>query len=197
MSLTPADNAAREALRARQGRGARYDAADAPAEDLLLARRATAFFARKLNEIDDAGLALPAIGPNGWTRAHVVAAVGYDARHLALALEPLCVAASGLPPETHADALPPLDLAATLPARALRHLFAHAAIHLDVCWRDLPGKGWSERVVDRQGNEIPVRDLPRLRALMLWRHVLALGNGASRRDVPSCLLAGVTDSGDM
>lgn len=184
MGSTAEDKAAREALRARQGAGARYDAEEAPAEDLLLARRATAFFARKLNELDDAALYLPAVGPGGRTRAHVVAAVGYDARRLALALEPLCPADGAPPPECLPDTLPPLDVAATLPARALRHLFDHSAIHLDVCWRDLPGKSWDRTIADPRRETVAVRDLPGRRALTLWRQVLALGNGASLRDAP-------------
>jgi maleylpyruvate isomerase len=184
MNLSDEDRAARDALRARQGRGARYDAAEAPVEDLLLARRATAYFARKLNELEDSMLMLPAVGPAGWTRAHVVAEVGYEARRLALALEPLCPVDSSPPPETHPDSLPSLDLAATLPARALRHLFQHSAIHLDVCWRDLPGPAW-EASVDHAGQDmVAVRDLPRLRATNLWRQALAVGSGATERDVP-------------
>lgn len=180
-------NAARDALRARQGSGARYDADEAPADDLLLARRATAYFARKLNELDDAALCTPAAGHSGWTRAHVVAAVGYDARRLALVLEPLCPNTGDLPPETDPADIPPLDMAATLPARALRYLFEHSAIHLDVCWRDLPGRQWDGTFADDQGATIPVRDLPRRRALTLWHQVIALGNGASPRDVPPSL----------
>lgn len=45
MSLTETDEA-REALWARQEKGARYDAANVPAEILLLARRGAAFFSR-------------------------------------------------------------------------------------------------------------------------------------------------------
>lgn len=59
MSLAETDLAAREALKARQGKGARYDAPNAPAEDLLLARRGTAHFARKLMELPDAELYAP------------------------------------------------------------------------------------------------------------------------------------------
>lgn len=184
MALSGEDRAAQAALRARQGDGARYDAEEAPAEDLLLARRATAFFARKLNELEDPALLHPLDYPLGWTRAHVLAKVGYDARRLAIALEPLCPAASYLPPETMMDDLPSLDLAATLPARALRHLFQHSAIHLDVCWRDLPGKAWESQLAVGRTEAIPVRNIPRLRAILLWREVLALDCGASQRDAP-------------
>ncbi|MEY8828508.1 maleylpyruvate isomerase N-terminal domain-containing protein [Sedimentitalea sp. XS_ASV28] len=184
MNPTAKGDTARSALRARQGKGARYDADEAPGEDLLLARRATAFFARKLNELDDADLAQTATTPEGWTRAHVVAAVAYDARQTALLLEPLCPSDGSLPPETFARDLPPLELAATLPPRALRHLFDHSAIHLDVCWRDLPGVAWGERISGASGRSLALRDLPRQRALLLWRQAIALGSGASLSDIP-------------
>ncbi|WP_373325284.1 maleylpyruvate isomerase N-terminal domain-containing protein [Paenarthrobacter ureafaciens] len=55
-------------------------------EDLLQARRGTAFFARKLNELSDeeldGGTRLP-----GWTRRHLVAHVGYNARAIARLIE--------------------------------------------------------------------------------------------------------------
>jgi maleylpyruvate isomerase len=184
MVLSAEDRAARAALRARQGGGARYDAEGAPSNDLLLARRATAFFARKLNGLDDLALCPPAHVPVRWTRAHIVAKLGYDARRMALDLEPLCPGSSHLPPESSAEELPSLDLAVTLPARALRYLFQHAAIHLDVCWRDLPEPAWDAQIaLDRTGM-VCVRDLPRLRAIELWRQVLALDCGATARDVP-------------
>lgn len=186
MSLTEGEQTARDALRARQGKGARYDAPEAPSEDLLLARRATAFFARKLNELDDAALTGP--------RARIVAAVAHDARRMALALEPLCPGNDTLPPETFAADLPSLNLAATLPPRALRHLFDHSAIHLDVCWRDLPGPVW-ETVVGTGDTAEDVRALPRRRALTLWRQVIALGNGATPGDVPP-VLRGFLAKGD-
>lgn len=184
MNPTAKGDTARSALRARQGKGARYDADEAPGEDLLLARRATAFFARKLNELDDADLAQPATTPEGCTRAHVVAAVAYDARQTALLLEPLCPSDGILPPETFASDLPPLDLAATLPPRALRYLFEHSSIHLDVCWRDLPGVAWGERIRGASARSFALRDLPRQRALLLWRQAIALGLGTSASDIP-------------
>src|SRR5690606_34928742 len=86
MRLTPEEQAAHEQLRARQGRGARYDSAGAPASDLLLARRGTAYFARKLNELADTDLDLPSLR-EGWSRRHLIAHIGYHARALAHAME--------------------------------------------------------------------------------------------------------------
>lgn len=97
---------------------------------------------------------------------------------VAFALEPLCPVDSSLPSETRPDTLPSLDLAATLPARALRHLLQHSAIHLDVCWRDLPGPACGASV------DHAVRDFPRPSATNIWRQTLALGSSAAERDVP-------------
>ncbi|HET7782728.1 MAG TPA: maleylpyruvate isomerase N-terminal domain-containing protein, partial [Arthrobacter sp.] len=67
---------------------ARHDQATDPAllEALLQARRGTAFFARKLNELSDAELDGGTLLP-GWTRRHVVAHVGYNARAIARLIE--------------------------------------------------------------------------------------------------------------
>ncbi|MEM1429636.1 MAG: maleylpyruvate isomerase [Pseudomonadota bacterium] len=175
MSLSDADRAAREALRARQGQGARYDAPEAPAEDLLRARRATAGFARILNGLTDFEIAASDMTAAGLRRAEIIAAVGYDARRTALALEDLVASAD----RSGSIALPSPDLAATLPARALRHLFEHSAIHLDTCWRDLPGSFWEARLQMGDGVPQEVRDLPRRRADLLGRHIRSLDRNAA------------------
>ncbi|AJE44889.1 maleylpyruvate isomerase N-terminal domain-containing protein [Celeribacter indicus] len=183
------DGAARAALKARQGKGARYDAARAPAEDLLLARRGTAYFARKLMELPDADLSGPSALP-GLTRAHVVARVSYAARHEALALEALAGGDEGsgvgaipqLP-----EALPSPDLAATLPARALRHLFHHSAVHLNVCWRDLTDADWDRQITLPDGSITTPRTLPRRRARHIWQAAIDLANGARPQDIPKYL----------
>jgi maleylpyruvate isomerase len=168
----------RTALIARQGAGARYDAPEAPAEELLLARRATAYFARLLNNLPDDLL--------GDDRARVVASVGYHARGLAH----LVAAARGVP-DTPPGSLAPdpaaVTLGASLPPRALRGLFDHAAIHLDVEWRDLPGSGWDRALTLRDGGTVTPRATPRLRALALWRGALALDAGGRAADLPPSL----------
>ncbi len=53
---------------------------------LLQARRGTAFFARKLNELTDADLDGDSLLP-GWTRRHLTAHIGYNARAIARLVE--------------------------------------------------------------------------------------------------------------
>lgn len=183
-------DAARAALRARQGAGARYDAANAPAADLALARGATAYFARILNGIDDRALAAPV---GGVTRAHVVAGVGLAARAQAEILASVRQGqAEGGRLPVHAAADPDaVVLGATLPPEALRNLIFHSTVHLDVEWRDLPDAAWDARVADAAGTEIVIRDLPRMRAVSLWTAALDLRAGARLADVPAELRAAV------
>ncbi|SDO74142.1 maleylpyruvate isomerase [Lutimaribacter pacificus] len=175
MKLTAEEQAARDALRARQGAGARYDAAQAPHDELLLARRATALFARKLNDLSDDALYAPSSVP-GLTRAHVVAGVSYQARALTRLIEGV---RSGVeqpmyPSPEARDA--EIAHGATLPPRALRHLFDHSRVHLDVEWRDLEDSGWDRHVRLLDGSQMPVHQLPALRARLLSEAAAQLEN---------------------
>ena len=183
MIWTSEEQAARNALRARQGSGGRYDAAAAPHDDLLLARRGAAYFARKLNELHDHELYAPSLVA-GWNRAHIVAHAGYHARALARLVEwaRTGVEQAMYPSAEARDA--EIDLGATLPAGALRNLAHHAAIHLDVEWRDLPDAGWDAGLRTFDGRDITARDTPVIRAAEIWKAGVELGNGGRWSDVP-------------
>lgn len=152
----------RRELRERQGAGARYDAPEAPAEALDLMRRGTASFARILNGLPDAVLyeAVP-----GWpTRAHVVAMLGLQARSMCAALAALRrgeTASGG--PDWRVDRSV-TDVTASLPPRALRNLFAHSQVHLNVVLRDLGGQDWRAVPKNCSGQPWPVADIPQSRA---------------------------------
>jgi maleylpyruvate isomerase len=180
-------DAARESLRQRQGLGARYDAPEAPADALALARSGTAYFARKLNELTDDALYAPSKIAN-WSCAHVICAVAYQARAIARQAEAAALGAP-IPPMQSQEwaALEDIALGATLPPRALRHLFDHTAVHLDVVWRDLPGAAWDSMAPDAAQQMRPLRTTAIERAQMLWHSALDLGNGARLRDLPPAL----------
>lgn len=172
MTSLDATNAERDALRQRQGAGARYDADNAPASDLLHARRGAANFARHLNSLTDAMLAGLSSGAQaGWTRAHVVADISYQARSLAIALSGLSKPLSPDEATWSAD----VALAATLPPRALRHLYAHTDVHLNVEFRDLSDENWDAVISYGAYKNVPVRSLPDLRAKSIWRAAYDLG----------------------
>lgn len=172
---------ARAAWRARQGAGARHDAPEAPAEALALARRGRAYLARIVNGLDDAALGRMSVRP-GWTRRRVIAAAALEARAIAQALED----ATGQPGDRADTGAAALDLAETLPAPALRHLLAHAQIHLDVVWRDLGAAAWNGAAVlaDRTRS---ARETPLQHAATLWQAAFDLSAGARRRDLPAAI----------
>ena len=181
-----AGDPARAALALRLGPGARQDAAAAPAADLALARLGTAFVARLLNQLPDAGLPAPGRIP-GWTRAALFARLGYQARALARVVES---ARTGVWQPMFPDAgvaAAEIALGATLPPRALRHLVEHAAIHLNVEWRDLDDAGWAQVVPDGLGGTVAVASTPRLRARLLWATALDLDSGVRLGDVPPAI----------
>ncbi|MEP0454895.1 MAG: maleylpyruvate isomerase N-terminal domain-containing protein [Roseibium sp.] len=182
--MTPGDTAARDALRARQGDGARYDAEAAPHDDLLQARRGTAYFARKLNELSDAELLGPALR-DGWTRAQLVAHISYHARLFAHLLE---AARTGISQPIAENRDTEIGFGTTLPPHALRSLFRHAEVHLNVEWRDLTDKGWSAPLRLPDGAAITARETPILRAKEVWQGAIDLGNGAGIADVPHAVL---------
>ncbi len=168
MSLSPTETAARDALRARQGKGARYDAPNAPHDDLLQARRGAAFFARKLAALKDDDLNADS-QRTGWTRRHLIAHAGYHARAMARLVE---MARTGTPQAMYPSdqaRLTEIEWGATLPDRALRSLVYHATIHLDVEWRDLTDSEWETPLVLHDGTNITARDTPRLRAAEIWQ----------------------------
>lgn len=183
---TPDDDS-RALLRARQGPGARYDSADAPARELAWARRGTAYFARVLATMTDDELVEPSLLP-GWMRAHVVAHVGYNARALTRLVE---WARTGV--ETPMYRSPEqrnreIERGATLPARALRTLFAHAEVHLNVEWRDVAQGQWDAPVVTAQGRTVPLRETAWMRSREVWVHAVDLGATGSYVDFPPDLL---------
>lgn len=159
--------------------------------DLLLARRGTAFFSRKLNELSDVDLYGPSRVP-GWSRAHVVAHVGYHARELAGAIE---LARTGARSDLEVTYGPDaVRFSATLPPGALRNLHAHAAVHLNVEWRDLPPERWEQLVTVPEAGDEPVSRTPWLRAREVWLAALDLDNGARPEDLPDRIRPGLQRS---
>ncbi|MEO4042262.1 maleylpyruvate isomerase N-terminal domain-containing protein [Hoeflea sp. CAU 1731] len=174
---------AREDLRRRQGGGARYDAASAPARDLDWARRGTAYFARLLNGLSDAELDEPS-NLEGRLRREIVAHVGYHARALSEIVSRAREAQSNAMPVPMRVDIVEVARRATQPARALRNLFAHSNVHLNVEWRDLDDAQWRAVVGNDPDDAIVVRDTPWLRARAIWLHAIDLGAGGRLSDAP-------------
>lgn len=154
--------------------------------DLLLARRGQAYFSRKLMELRDEEVPMPSALP-GWSRARVIARVGLHARVLAELIDGL----SGRPTEDEALNIRTvsqwrrsIDFSATLPVRALRNLSDHAAVHLNVEWRDLPNAKWNLELVDFTRTAFAVSATPWQRAVQVWINAIDLGNGGRWGELP-------------
>ena len=168
---------------------ARVDQVTDPAvvDSLLLMRRGQAFWARALNDLRDAEFDEPSLLP-GWTRRHVIAHVGFNARAIARLVE---WAATGVETPMYASThqrAEEIEVGATLPADALRNLAAHASVHLNVEWRDLPDANWSSPVVTAQGRTVPVSETVWMRTREVWIHAVDLRSGLSVRDFPDRLV---------
>jgi maleylpyruvate isomerase len=168
---------------------AREDQATDPEllEGLLQARRGTAFFARKLNELTDAELDGDSLLP-GWTRRHLTAHIGYNARAIARLIE---WAATGVETPMYASTEArdhEITSGATLSPIALRNLFDHSAVHLNVEWRDLPEQAWHHQVTTAQGRIVPASETVWMRTREVWTHAIDLDNGATFADIPAPIL---------
>lgn len=154
---------------------------------LLIVRHGTASWARKVNELSDDQLDGPSLLP-GWTRRHLIAHVGYNARAITRLVQ---WANTGV--ETPMYASPAargeeIEKGATLPPRALRHLDDHAAVSLDVEWRDTPEQAWSHEVRTAQGRTVPLTETVWMRTREVWLHAVDLDNGARVSDIPADVL---------
>ncbi|MDF2506184.1 MAG: maleylpyruvate isomerase [Microbacterium sp.] len=150
---------------------------------LLMMRRGQAYWARKLNELHDDEFDGPSRVP-GWTRRQLIAHVGFHARALARLVE---WARTGVErrmydsPEQRAEEI---DFGATLPTEALRNLCAHAAVHLNVEWRDLPEASWRSEVRTAGGRLVPATETVWMRTREVWIHAVDLDNGGRVTDFP-------------
>jgi maleylpyruvate isomerase len=86
-----------------------------------------------------------------------------------------------------------IDLGATLRPQALRSLCEHAAIELDVRWRDLPTDRWSAVVVTAQGRKVPASQTLWMRTREVWLHAVDLQSGTRFSDIPQPVLRRLLD----
>lgn len=159
-------------------------------DQLLTVRRGTAFWHRKVEELTDVELDEPSI-LGGWSRRHLIAHVGYNARAIGRLV---LWANTGIEHPMYSSSKArsrEIDFGASMPARALRHLNHHAAVSLNVEWRDTPDEAWSHSVRTAQGRTVPLSETLWMRTREVWLHAVDLDNGARVSDIPEKVLEGL------
>lgn len=147
------------------------------------ARLGQAYFSRVLNGLSLERLRGPSALP-AWSCAHIVAHVGYNARALARLVD---WAETGIENPMYSSPVArreEIEFGATLPDRALRHLHDHAAVQLDVAWRDLPNDRWLHPIRTALGRTVPVSETVWMRTRELWIHAIDLDSDRRIADVP-------------
>jgi maleylpyruvate isomerase len=81
-----------------------------------------------------------------------------------------------------------IEFGATLPVQALRNLSDHAAVHLDVEWRDLEDDAWGNTVRTALGRTVPASETVWMRTREVWLHAIDLDNGGRFEHLPAELL---------
>jgi maleylpyruvate isomerase len=164
---------------------------------LLVARRGTAFFGRQLTELPDAGFGEPSLLP-GWSRAHVIAHVGYNAHAIARLIQWANTGVATPMYESTEARNDEIEHGATLSPTALRDLYEQGATHLDRAWQDTSPDAWTHEVRTAQGRLVPASETVWMRTREVWVHAVDLGTAAGFSDIPepvlSRLLGDVTDA---
>jgi maleylpyruvate isomerase len=168
-------------------------AADELVQRLAWMDEGYAYLAERLDLLDDERLGEPS-GLAGWTRRHVIAHVGHNARALGRLVH---WAATGERTPMYADdgaRAAEIEQGAVLPAPELRELLHTEQARLRAALDRLDVAGWNATVVTGHGRQVQAREIPWLRTREVWVHAVDLRNGADFPDFPADLLdALITD----
>jgi maleylpyruvate isomerase len=153
-------------------------------------RQGTDLFRSALAELNDGELAEPSALP-GWTRRHVLAHVGYNAR----ALQRLAAwARTGEPHPMYGSAEQrnaEIADGATWDGPRLRAFVQDTAADLDADLDALTDQQWATEVVTAQGRTVPATDIPWLRAREVAIHAVDLRGSVSFDALPVDLLEAI------
>jgi maleylpyruvate isomerase len=157
--------------------------ADELAVDLDYAKAGQVHFDRTLLELGDDELRGPSLLP-GWTRAHVIAHVGFNARALGRLVDWATTGIEKPMYESTYARSQEIESGAPLSNVELRKLSDGEAGALQVAWSAVSDHRWAYEVSNAQGVRIPVVDTVWMRSRELWLHAIDLNHSASAADVP-------------
>jgi maleylpyruvate isomerase len=145
------------------------------------------YFSAQLAKLEGGHLDSPSALP-GWSRKHVLAHVGFNARALGRLVH---WAKTGeitpMYPNTAARANE-IEEGSRWTVRRLHKLFPSEQEALNVALDSLNESNWQAEVVTGQGRTVPAMEIPWLRARELWIHATDLAIGADFGDFPPDLI---------
>ncbi|MBF4458434.1 maleylpyruvate isomerase [Pseudoclavibacter sp. RFBJ3] len=156
------------------------------AEGLREVLHAQARFDEALSHLDAGDLRDASLLP-GWTRAHVIAHVAYNARALARLVDWAATGSRNPMYESRAARDAEIEAGSQLTAAQLARLSAAEARSFEAAWSALPEDRWDYQVRDGRGSPLAVRDTLELRTRELWMHLIDLDAGVTPSDVPAVL----------
>ena len=156
-------------------------------ERLTWARQGADLFFTHLDRLDDADFGRET-ALAGWTFAHLVGHLGYNAVALGRLVQ---WARTGVETPMYAstgarDA--EIEHGATLPADELRVLARQSDETLVRELETMPETAWSTQVVTAQGRPVAATEIPWMRCREVWVHAVDLGTGADFSVFPAPLL---------
>lgn len=161
-------------------------------ELLSVARAGNAYFGELLAKLPNDQFAAASLLP-GWTRAHVIAHMGYNAFGLSRLMT---WASTGVetPMYTSMDArTKEIEEGATRDPQVLRDLWAEGIAALEGGWAAADDATWHATVRTARGDEIPAYATLWMRTREIWVHAVDLDAGGRFEDLPPRVLRGVLD----
>lgn len=147
-------------------------------------------FLDQLATVPDSAFAAPSTLP-GWTLAHLVAHVGYNAKGLSRLVR---WARTGEETPMYASAEArntEIDAGAELPPAELRALVRQTDEQLRAELAELTA--WQAEVRTAQGELVPATEIPWMRTREVWIHAVDLGTGVTFDDFPAELVDALID----
>jgi maleylpyruvate isomerase len=155
-----------------------------PADQLTITRRGTAYFGHMLTELRDDEFDMQSLLP-GWSRRHLVAHVGYNAKALCRLMDWAATGVETPMYESREQRVREIETGAQMDPAALRQFFVRAAGQLDEKWKHHPQRAWSAVVRTAQGRQVPASETVWLRAREVWVHAVDLATTGRFADFPS------------
>jgi maleylpyruvate isomerase len=150
---------------------------------LALASEGTDYFERTLAALGDDEFAAPSLLP-GWSRAHVIAHVGYNAEGLGRLADWASTGVENPMYVSSEERAAQIEEGTRLTAAELRDLNARTSADLNNTWRGLSPAAWRAEVRMVDGTPIRASSTIWMRTREVWLHAVDLDSGAGYDDFP-------------